>query len=493
LAIDLLLQLDASARESLQTQIVAQLSLAIARGNVPLNEPLPSSRHLAAQLGVGRNTVMLAYQRLLDDELIITHPRRGYFVNPNLERTRIQTRSEALPDGAKGINWSEKFSQRASNWHSVSKPKDWQQAPYPFIYGQIGADLFPLQYWRECARDAVSVRAIKTWSVDRVDHDDPLLLEQIRTRLLPKRGILASNESILITVGAQHALYMIGELLWRHQGAIVGLEDPGYADVRQLAEFMGAQTKPLAVDDYGLLVDDQLGACTSVYVTPSHQSPTTVTLPHDRRQSLLKRAERDDFLIIEDDYESEFNFQTRPEPALKSMDPSGRVIYIGSLSKTVSPGLRMGYIVADTAVIEELRALRRLMLRHPAANNQLSMALFLSRGYHDALLSKLFKIYQRRRGILIQALRTHLPDFEIQPSLGGSAVWVKAPEWLDTRELAQTAYQEGIIIEPGEHHFAAEAKPKHFMRLGFSAIGEGSIETGIALLAQVYRNIRQLA
>ena len=220
---DLLLQLDPDAKERLQTQIVAKLSLAIASGIIAPNTPLPSSRHLAAQLGVGRNTVMFAYQRLLDDELIVTHPRRGYFVNPHLEQTRIQDRSKKAIETPTSLDWSNRLAAEPSTWRSVSKPSDWQQAPYPFIYGQMGADLFPIQHWRECARDAVSVRAIKSWAVDRVDHDDPLLLEQIRTRLLPKRGIFVQDEAILLTVGAQHALYMIAELLWLKPGTTLGL------------------------------------------------------------------------------------------------------------------------------------------------------------------------------------------------------------------------------------------------------------------------------
>jgi len=485
---DLLLQLDPDAKESLQTQIVAKLSLAIASGIITPNTPLPSSRHLAAQLGVGRNTVMFAYQRLLDDELIVTHQRRGYFVNPHLEKTRIQDRSKKATEAPTSLDWSNRLTAAPSAWRAVSKPSDWQQAPYPFIYGQMGADLFPLQHWRECARDAVSVRAIKSWAVDRVDHDDPLLLEQIRTRLLPKRGIFVQDEAILLTVGAQHALYMIAELLWRKPNTTLGLENPGYADVQQLARLMTTTVVPLRIDAQGLDTTQDLAGCDYVYVTPSHQSPTTVTLPHERRLELLSKARQHDFVVIEDDYESEFNFQTRPEPALKSMDRDDRVIYVGSLSKTIAPGLRMGYIVAAPSLIKELRALRRLALRHPAANNQLSMALFFARGYYDALLSKLFKVYQRRRELLIESVHEALPELNVQPSLGGSSLWISAPEHIDTRALAKTAHAFGVIIEPGDIHFIGPNPPKHYLRLGFSAIGEGSIVDGITALKRAYHN-----
>jgi GntR family transcriptional regulator/MocR family aminotransferase len=431
---------------------------------------------------------MLAYQRLLDDGLIVTHPRRGYFVNPDVERTRILERYQDI-EPSHHIDWNTRLAEKPSQWQALRKPKDWQLAPYPFVYGQMSADLFPIQPWRECARDAVSVRAIKSWAVDRIDHDEPLLLEQIRTRLLPKRGIFVEDQAIMLTVGAQHALYMIAELLWRKASVSVGIENPGYSDLRRLIERLGAQAKPLAVDSDGLITDAQLIDCDYVCVTPSHQSPTTVTLPHARRQELLHSASQHDFVVIEDDYESEFNFHTRPEPALKSMDTEGRVIYVGSVSKTLAPGLRMGYIVASPELIEELRGLRRLMLRHPAANNQLSVALFLARGYHDALVSKLFKIYQKRRALLVTCLEQELPELQIQASLGGSALWIKAPDSIDTEQLALKAKELGVIVEPGAIHFAEPNPPKNFLRMGFSAIGEGSIAEGVIALRRAYRSL----
>jgi GntR family transcriptional regulator/MocR family aminotransferase len=424
----------------------------------------------------------------LDDGLIVTHPRRGYFVNPDVERTRILERYQDI-EPSHHIDWNTRLAEKPSQWQALRKPKDWQLAPYPFVYGQMSADLFPIQPWRECARDAVSVRAIKSWAVDRIDHDEPLLLEQIRTRLLPKRGIFVEDQAIMLTVGAQHALYMIAELLWRKASVSVGIENPGYSDLRRLIERLGAQAKPLAVDSDGLITDAQLIDCDYVCVTPSHQSPTTVTLPHARRQELLHSASQHDFVVIEDDYESEFNFHTRPEPALKSMDTEGRVIYVGSVSKTLAPGLRMGYIVASPELIEELRGLRRLMLRHPAANNQLSVALFLARGYHDALVSKLFKIYQKRRALLVTCLEQELPELQIQASLGGSALWIKAPDSIDTEQLALKAKELGVIVEPGAIHFAEPNPPKNFLRMGFSAIGEGSIAEGVIALRRAYRSL----
>ena len=164
---------------------------------------------------------------------------------------------------------------------------------------------------------------------DRIDIDDPLLIAQIQARILPRRGVWASRDEILITMGAQQALYILADLLIG-KGTRVGMENPGYPDARNIFELKSPQMVPLAVDDQGLVADSNLNSCEFVYVTPSHQSPTTVTMPLARREQLLKQAEQHDMLVIEDDYESEINFVGDPTPALKSLDASERVIYARS-------------------------------------------------------------------------------------------------------------------------------------------------------------------
>ena len=335
-------------------------------------------------------------------------------------------------------DWDLRFKLRPSQQTNIVKPRDWQKYDYPFIYGQFDASLFPTVNWRECCRDAVSGPAISDWAADRVDNDDPLLVEQIRTRLLPRRGVWASADQILVTVGAQQSLYTIAKLLLDKQSTI-GLEDPGYVDIRNIASLNPSQIKPIPVDKDGMLVDEQLSDCDIVYTTPSHQCPTTVTMPIERRYELLRRANEDDFLIIEDDYESETNFKSNPIPALKSLDKNDRVLYIGSLSKTLAPGLRLGYLVGPAELIKEARALRRLMVRHPAANNQRSVALFLERGYHDSLIMNITRNYQTRWRAMDEALTKHLPESHNLPTFGGSCFWVKGPEGLDADELRRRA------------------------------------------------------
>jgi GntR family transcriptional regulator/MocR family aminotransferase len=456
---------------------------AILQGQIPKGEPLPSCRRLAQVLSVARNTVTLAYQDLTADGFLIARERRGYFVNEEILEGRVG-RVAAEPAADSGApDWTSRFRVQPSRQRNIVKPRNWQSYPYPFIYGQFDPALFPIADWRQCSRQALSVDAVREWASDSFTEDDPLLVEQIRTRLLPRRGIRVSADEILVTVGAQHALYLLANLLMA-AGTTIGFEDPGYVDARNIFALGTDRIRPLAVDDRGLVVNDRLDGCDYVYVTPSHQFPTTATMSLERRTSLLERARRDDFIVIEDDYDSEINHAGSPTAALKSIDKSGRVIFLASLSKTLAPGLRLGYMVGPKALIAEARALRRLMLRHPPTNNQRTLATFLALGHHDALFRRLRHAYRDRWAVMGEALPRHLPTCTFHRTTGGTAYWVAGPAQLDTAVVAQEAAKRGVLIEPGAVHFMSRA-PSHYFRLGFSSIPVNRIKPGLRILGEV--------
>jgi GntR family transcriptional regulator/MocR family aminotransferase len=369
---------------------------------------------------------------------------------------------------------------------NVSKPLDWQSYPYPFIYGQVDHTLFPLAEWRDCARQALGKKWLGSWTNDTWAHDDPLLVEQIRRRILPRRGIMANDDEILVTLGAQNALYLLTTLLAGRETR-VGMEEPGYPDVRNIFNLSTPHVSLLQVDEKGLVPSDAFDACDLVFTTPSHQFPTTVTMPLERRLELLKRAAKHDVVIIEDDYEFETNYVNEPCPALKSLDDDGRVIYVGSLSKTLFPGLRLGFLVAPKNIVAEARALRRLMVRHAPNNNQRTAALFLSLGHHDTLIRRLHRAYRTRWEIMGEALKQHLPEASRVPSFGGTSFWVKGPDGLDSDELGRSAAAKGVLIEPGHITFGAPDAPRNFYRLAFSSIAEQKIEPGIRILSDLVR------
>lgn len=484
-----LIQLTFKSQVSLQAQIREMLVGAILGGQIPVGVALPSTRVLAQQLGVARNTVALAYELLVNEGYLRTRSRSGHFVNPEfITRESPPPRPPALPSSKPPVAWEPRVRFSAAKQRNIVKPKDWQKYPYPFLYGQIDPAMLPIPGWRECSTQALSTVEVRGWAGDLIDGDDSLLIEQIQTRLLARRGVWAAPDEILVTVGAQHALFLLATLLVG-SATTVGVEDPGYPDARNIFASRTPSVVALPLDADGLALSAGLDGCDYVYLTPSHQCPTNVTMPLARREALLAWAQARDRVLIEDDYEVELGFEGRAQPALKSLDHSGRVIYVSSLSKTLAPGIRLGYIVASRDLVREARALRRLMLRHPAANNERSVGLFLAMGYHDALLRRLKQTYTERSHAVASALAKHLPGVWFRTVAGASSFWLRFPDGTDTRALATAAERNGVLIEPGDVFFAADSvgksAPRNYARLGFASIATEHIEPGIAVLAEI--------
>ena len=484
---DQLFHLNSASGTSLQSQLREMVVRAILDGHIPPGDALPSCRRLARQLRVARNTVVLAYQHLVDEGYLVTRERSGYYVNDDILAGRVIQEPETHSGAIFGPDWESRTLVSPSHQRNVVKAGDWQRYRYPFIYGQVDLALFPIADWRECSRQALSPAAIQRWARDSIDSDDPALIEQLHTRVLPRRGVWAAPEEILVTLGAQHALYLIAGILMG-SNTTVGIEDPGYADARNIFSLRTERVLGLQVDEQGLVPDERLDQCDYLYVTPSHHYPTTATMSMARRKELITRSCDSDFVIIEDDYESETNYVGEPTPALKSLDHNDRVIYVGSLSKTLAPGLRLGYMVAPAPLIKEARALRRLMLRHPPANNQRAVALFLSFGHHDSLVRRLSHTYRERWQALGDALQEHLPDSSRLPTFGGTSFWVCGPPELDVRVLERQAAERGILIDRGDVHFLSDSPPLNYFRLGFSSISTDRIPEGIRLLAELITN-----
>ena len=479
-----LIKLDRKSSKSLQIQIREGIVTAALEKLLETDKPLPSSRELAKELNVARNTVVLAYQHLVDEGFLDSHERKGFFINPQVYRDRIdqpkvdnQESEEDCPDWCKKLLLKQPSLQR-----NIRKNKNWKDHPYPFIFGQLDFNLIPIHEWRECVHYSLNVGEMRQWATDQVDEDDPLLIEQIQKRVLPRRGIWTKPENIMVTLGAQNALYIIASLLVGDDTK-VGIENPGYPDVRNIMRLKTSNLQGLAVDDEGVIVDDTFSDCDVVYVTPSHQVPSGVTMSQRRRKTLLETATREGIVIIEDDFEAESNFKHEPQPALKSLSDTAPVIYVGSTSKTFAPGLRLGYMVAPAKMIQEARALRRLMYRHVPANNQRAAALFISLGHYDKMICRLHMIYKERWQAMYEAIEKHLPTLKCVPNFGGSSFWLEGNKDLDVDVMAASLEQQGVIIETGSVFFMGKDAPKNHFRLGYASIPVDKIEPGILMIA----------
>lgn len=472
-------KLPKNSRLSLRDQICEIVSAAITSESLASDRPLPSCRELADQLGVSRNTVFAAYNRLVDIELLESRDRSGYFVAPQVAALQTTKAREKIAQRST-VECPVTFDPQ--NLMPVVNPLDWSNYPYPFIYNQIDPELFPVDSWRECTRQALGRKQMPVWASDSVESDSPQLIQQLRQRLLNTRGIYADEDEILITLGSQNALYLIGTIFAR-TGKPVALEDPGFFGARNAFRLAGSELIGVAIDDDGIIPSAIPSGCQLVFTTPSHQFPTMVTMSQQRREELLQAAVDKDFLIIEDDYEAEMNYVAQSSPSMRSMDDTGRVIYVGSLSKTVSPGIRMGFIVAHRDIIKQARIARGVMMRHPPTIVQEIVALFFQLGHYDSHLRNIERRYNKRWHAMNTAITKHLGMLKRTQSEGGTSFWLTGPEGFDATALAARLREKGVLVDRGQDYYLGNNDARSF-RLGFAYVPVSKLDSGIQIIAE---------
>ncbi len=471
--------LNSDAQGTLQVQIQQMVAEGILSGRFRKGEKLPSSRKLADHLGVSRITVTLAYTELLANDYLSSKGRSGYYVSDNAPEPPKFTPPEPSRDS---IDWTRALGRRFSGADVPEKPQDWSAYRYPFIYGQTDPLLFDHTNWRQCALRALGQKDFQSLTTDYFDQDDPQLIEFIARHTLPRRGILAQPDEILVTLGAQNALWMTAQVLLT-QRRIAAVENPCYYSLRTVLEQSRCRLHPIDVDADGLPPEALPDKADVIFTTPSHQAPTGATMPLERRRALLAKARAMDALIVEDDYEFELSFLSAPLPALKSLDTDGRVIYVGSFSKSIFPGLRLGYIVGSKPFIRELRALRTSLYRHPPGHMQRTAAYFLSLGHYDSQIRRMGQIFAERRKVMEQALADHNLTVAGRGVFGGSSIWMRAPDGVDTKALDPALRRKSILIEPAQSFFHGNTPPRNYYRLAYSSVATNRIAPGIALLA----------
>ena len=472
-----------AGRGTLQQRIRQMVTEGVLSGRFRAGQKMPSSRGLAEHLGISRITVTLAYAELVSADYLMARGRSGYFISENAPRA---PELPARAPRAEGVDFARLTGERFSGLATVKRPLDWENYPYPFIYGQADASLFDHQNWRLCALRALGRKDFAALTSDMYDRDDPLLIEHLLRSILPRRGIAAREDEVLLTMGAQNALWItVATLLGPGRRAVV--ENPGYSGLRGILEPSGTEVISVDVDADGLPPDAVPRGVDVVFTTASHQCPTNATMPLERRMALLDAASREGFVIVEDDYEFEMSFLKPVSPALKSLDTEGRVIYAGSFSKSVFPGMRLGYLVGPASFIREARALRLMMLRHPPGHIQRTVAYFLSLGHYDALINRMRNAYRRRRQVMEEAIRDNGLVVAGQGGFGGSSFWMRAPAGVDTEKLAEALRADGVLIEPGRAFFDPAQAPRNFYRLGYSSISPAKIPEGIARIGRAIR------
>lgn len=476
--------LDPAFEGSLQSQIRQIVASAILSRRFLPGERLPSSRKLAKHLGISRITVTLSYQELVADGYLATRSRSGFFVADDAPSSAFDGTTAAVQDR---VDWDHALQRNYAGAAKVEKTFNWQSYPYPFIYGQADPKLFSHSNWRLCAHQALGKKEFDSLTSDYAEEDDPQLIDFIARHTLTRRGIHANRDQILLTVGAQNALWMVAQLLLG-KGKNAAYENPGYPGLRGVLRQSESALTAIDVDRDGLNPAELPLDTDVVFTTPSHHAPTAATMPMSRRHALLKRASEQNMIIVEDDYEFEMSFLNAPSPALKSLDTEGRVIYIGSFSKSLFPGLRLGYLVASEPLIRQARALRTTVLRHPPGHMQRTTANFLALGHYDALIRRMKDAFFERRQVMAKALADNGLTVAGSASFGGSSFWMRAPDHIDTKDLAHDLKAKGVLIEPGAPFFEGTSGPRNHYRLAYSSIDSTAIPKGVSIISEAIKN-----
>ena len=471
------LQVDPHSDQPIYRQLRQAIIDAIESGDLSASRTLPSSRLLAEALGVSRSTVNLTYQELVAEGFLVAEERVGYAVHPDLGRA-----DATLSDEARPVDWTRRFVDYGDFLVHLRKPRGRHEAPYPFVVGAPDPSLFPTTGWRRAVRAATSDEHLPALICDHIDTDDPVLIEQLCANVLPARGINATPQEVLVTLGTQNGLHLAASALV-HPGDRVAVENPGYPDAAHIFARAGAELVPCPVDDQGVDLDDAADL-SMVAITPGHQYPTNVTLSAARRQQLLARADIDDLVIIEDDHNSELRHVGQPVASLKSLDRSGRVVHLGSFSKYFGPGLRLGYAVADPALIAKMRDIRRYSVRHPPGLMTRTMALFIQNGDYFRSLRRTRTTIRERWEIATEAVLAGL-EWDMTFPAGGASLWLSGPPNIDATSIVEQAANHGVFVESGASCYLTDPIPNNTLRVGLSGLPTKSIQPGIELLAQV--------
>ncbi|WP_417600853.1 PLP-dependent aminotransferase family protein [Pararhodobacter oceanensis] len=470
---------------TLQSRIRQMVAQGILSGRMRRGERMPSSRKLAAHLGVSRITVTLAYADLVADDYLRAEGRSGYFVSEGAPEPGDHPPARA--SGGDAVDWGRMLGHRPESVPmSLGKPRNWRNFRYPFVYGQADPTLFDHANWRGCMLQALGQKDFALMTDDNFDHDDPALVEYIARHTLPRRGILAAPDEILVTLGAQNALWLTAQLLL-NQRRTAAIEDPGYPGLREILRQTRCRVVPVPVGAQGLEPARVPAGTDILFCTPSHHCPTGATLPLEARHALLREAAARNTLIVEDDYEFEITHGRAPLPALKSLDREGRVIHVGSFSKSLFPGLRLGFLVGPAPFIREARALRATVLRHPPGLLQRAASHFLSLGYYDAMLRRLTRSFSQRRAVLLEAAQAEGLTIGGAVDVGGSSLWMRTPQGVSAETLARDLHEDSVLIEPGARFFDRPEEGDRYYRIAYSSITEERIPEGIARIARRLR------
>jgi GntR family transcriptional regulator/MocR family aminotransferase len=475
------LRIDHASPTPLHHQLYDGIRSAILAGQLRANIRLPSTRALARDLGISRNTVLEAYAQLLAEGYIEGQVGSGSYVSPTLPDAVLQYQADTgLPHAPSQRAPSQRGKLLAATPVSTSRDSGTLR---PFRPGLPAFESFPFdtwsrlmaRHWRQPPSELLSYGNPRGY---------PPLREAIAEYLITSRGVRCTPEQVIIVSGSQQGLDLatrvlldIGDKAW--------IEDPGYMGARGALTSAGAKVVPVPVDDEGLIVAEGIARCAAarlVYITPSHQFPLGVTMSLGRRLALLEWAHRTGAWILEDDYDSEYRYTGRPLPALQGLDSENRTVYLGTLSKTLFPSLRVGYVVVPADLVGPFVAAKALADRHAPSIEQAVLADFFAEGYFARHVRRTRMLYAERQAALVAAAGTELAGLlRVEPAEAGMHLVGYLPPDVDDQAVSAKAAEHGVEAPALSLYGIAPERPRGLM-LGYAAFGQAAIGEGVRQL-----------
>jgi GntR family transcriptional regulator/MocR family aminotransferase len=487
------LLIEINERDPLQVQIYRALRDAILRGRYPAGSRLPSTRALAADAGVARNTVSNAYDQLLGEGYAVTRHGSGTYVTAELPDAMTAVARPAGPPAARAVDGAaprlSRLGRTVQGWR-VTFERDGCGLAYDFRHARPALRDFPYATWRR-----LLTRRVRSASERDLEYGPPAgapaLREAIARHLQRARGIVGDAGQVLVVNGAQQALDLVARVLIESRDRVL-FEEPHYAAARGVFLGAGARLVTLPVDAEGLDVtrlDRRVRGIRLAYVTPSHQFPTGVVMSLARRVALLSWAERENVWVVEDDYDGEYRYSGRPLQSLQGLDRTGRVLYMGTFSKLMFPALRLGYLVLPRPLVKAFRSAKGLADGGTATLEQLALADFIAEGHFERHVRLARARNAARRNVLVEAVAEHLGNrVEISGDSAGTYVllWLRdiPPRQVDRYVARARAASVGIYSAAS---FFAKEPPRGAIILSYAALAETDIREGILRLGAVLR------
>jgi GntR family transcriptional regulator / MocR family aminotransferase len=475
----LLLQLEREKGPSLHSQLAMGLKMLVQTGVLRPGKPVPSSRELARDLRISRNTVIQAFDRLIGEGYLESSPRRGLFVSSALpeqiSRRRAPPVRRATAEGIPAQSGAEQF-----------------RAPTPFCPCQPDVRLFPLKMWNR-----LRARSLRRYGSDLLHYQSqltlgaPALRRSLATYLRESRGVRCDWQQIAVTGGSQEALHLLAQVILR-PGRRVIMEDPGYLGARRAWERAGARLIPAQIDAEGMRLPDVNGAPPHlVYSTPSRQFPTGACLSLARRIALVDYAARLKAWVVEDDYDSEYRYARPPLASLQSLDSSQRVIYVGSMSKVLFPSLRIGYAVLPESLVEPVAAARSVLDDHGPLIDQVTLAEFIESGAFYTHIRRSRNEYARRLDAFVETAR----ELDLRLTFPHTDGGMNVAGFLDTATQESTyalaLSRLGMDIPPLSHYSLKRTRPG--LVFGFTAFEPDVIRDALKSVAKALRHAAAIA